>query len=65
MHNYCVPVRTAYLYANQALFMLFPPAYQYAVVPEIQENLIFIQRTSTRLYVGVTVCQHITLFVIL
>jgi hypothetical protein len=53
------------LYVNQALFMLFPPAYQYAVVPELQGNLIFTQRTSARLYVGIPVRRHITLFVIL
>ncbi len=48
--NYCVPVRIAYWYANVALFMLFPPAYQYASIPELNENLIFKQRTSTHLY---------------
>ena len=65
MHNYCVPVSTAYWYANVALLMLFTPAYQYASVPELNENLIFKQHTSTRLYFGIPVCQHITLHVIL
>jgi hypothetical protein len=29
---FCVPVCSAYHYAIVELFMLFPPAYQYAVV---------------------------------
>jgi hypothetical protein len=63
--NYCIPVRTAYLYANIALFMLFPPAYQYAGVPELNENLIFKQHTSMHRYFSIPVHQHITLHVIL
>jgi hypothetical protein len=65
MRNYCAPVCPACLYANKARFMLFPPAYQYAIVPELNENLIFKQHTSMCLYVGVPVRQDVTLHVIL
>jgi hypothetical protein len=57
MRNYCIPLCTAYWYTNVVLFMLFPPAYQYTKVPELNENLIFKQRTSTHLYFGIPVRQ--------
>ncbi len=46
---YCIPVRSAYWYASISLFMLFPTAYQYAGVPELNKNLIFKKHTSTRI----------------